>query len=343
MQPTVLFIDDEPRILRAMQRLLRPHSKVLIAESGLEALELLCLERVDVIVCDQRMPNMSGTEVLTEARRLSPRSMRILLTGYTDLDAAVNALNQGHIYRYLNKPWTNEELIETILEAARISMATPRLNAAQEAADEITAEKNSPSLFLKDSARREVGVLVVDSGADLEDTIKPLIQAGIRNHRAQNVETALIMLEQQSIGVALINAILTGDQTKDFVQQIRQHHPNVMSIVISKEADIAHLASLINAGSIYRFLPHPLDAQLIQASVKAALARHMHQRSRKHHVSKAEPSKGPIRPTASKDPIDQDHNWNRRPKASANADLLYSNAAKQSWFSRFLSLFRASA
>lgn len=329
MQPTVLFIDDEPRILRAMQRLLRPHSKVLVAESGLEALELLCLERVDVIVCDQRMPGMSGTEVLTEARRLSPRSMRILLTGYADLDAAMGALNQGHIYRYLNKPWTNEALIETVLEAARIAMATPRVSAAMEVADEISAEREKPTLFLSDSARREVGVLVLDEGADLNQALAGLQRAGVRLHQAQNVETALVMLEQQAVGAVVINAMVTAGHTNHFVEQVRNLHPEVMMIVISKEADIAHLASLINAGSIYRFLPHPLDPHLVQASVKAALARHMHQRSRLQNPPAIEPF--------------QDEEEDAVPRSSENAAILFKHGSRQNWFSRLLSIFRPSA
>ena len=324
MQPTVLFIDDEPRILRAMQRLLRPHSKVLVAESGLEALELLSLENVDVIVCDQRMPGMTGVEVLAEARRLSPRSMRILLTGYADLDAAVNALNQGHIYRYLNKPWTNEVLIETVQEAARIAMATPRLSAAREVADEITAEQQRPAHFLADTARREVAVLVLDNGNDLNTALEPLSRAGVRLHQAHNVDTAQVLLDQQAVGVALINAVAVGGATTELVNQIREQYPEVMMIVVSREADIAHLAGLINAGSIYRFLPHPLDERVVQASVKAALAKHIHQRSRNNSAPEPDPQ------------VEEDI----RAESSANAELLFNHGGNRGWFSRLISLFR---
>ncbi|WP_038822259.1 response regulator, partial [Pseudomonas aeruginosa] len=85
------------------------------------ALERLKTERIQVLVSDQRMPQMSGAELLAQARERYPETLRILLTGYSDLDAAVDALNDGGIFRYLTKPWNPQEMAFTLRQAAEIA------------------------------------------------------------------------------------------------------------------------------------------------------------------------------------------------------------------------------
>ena len=117
---TLLLVDDESSILSALKRILRGENyRILTATSGEEALALLALHPVGVIVSDQRMPKMSGTDLLAKVRLMHPRTIRIVLSGYTGLDSLTEAINQGEIYRYLTKPWQNEELIEVIRAAFR--------------------------------------------------------------------------------------------------------------------------------------------------------------------------------------------------------------------------------
>ena len=113
---TVLLVDDEPNILLALQRLLRREPfKVLTASSGDEALKLLSQQtNVALIISDQRMPQMNGAELLRRSREYAPEAVRVLLTGYTDLGDAVNAINEGGITRYLNKPWNDNELQQVV-------------------------------------------------------------------------------------------------------------------------------------------------------------------------------------------------------------------------------------
>lgn len=80
---------------------------------------------VDVIVCDQRMPKMQGIEALREIRMAHPRAMRILLTGYADLSAVLGSVNEGEVFRYINKPWDNNDLRQTVQLAAKIARDTP--------------------------------------------------------------------------------------------------------------------------------------------------------------------------------------------------------------------------
>ncbi len=116
---TVLCVDDEPSILSALKRVLRAEDcKVLQAGSGAEALALLEEHPVDVVVSDMRMPGMDGAELLARVRARWPATSRILLTGYADMKATIAAINEGQIYRYIHKPWEENELRLTVRQAA---------------------------------------------------------------------------------------------------------------------------------------------------------------------------------------------------------------------------------
>ncbi len=118
----ILFVDDEVNILRAMRRLFMDDEfEVFIASSGKEALQILKEEgEMGVIVSDQRMPEMEGVDFLEKSKKVAPHSVRILLTGYADITAAVDAINRGGAWRYLHKPWKDNELLQTVQEALKL-------------------------------------------------------------------------------------------------------------------------------------------------------------------------------------------------------------------------------
>ena len=99
----VLFVDDEERILRALRALFRD-ADVYTTANPREAPKLAKEHDVDVVVCDQRMPEVLGVDVLREIRQVAPRAIRILLTGYADLKAVLSSVNEGEVYRFVNKP-----------------------------------------------------------------------------------------------------------------------------------------------------------------------------------------------------------------------------------------------
>ena len=115
---SVLFVDDEPNILKSLQRLLRQEEmNVLCASTGEEALEILDQTPAQVLVTDQRMPEMSGVDLLSAVRDRHPEIIRMMLTGFTEIKVAVEAINQGEIYRLITKPWNDDELRATIRQA----------------------------------------------------------------------------------------------------------------------------------------------------------------------------------------------------------------------------------
>jgi len=118
LQHTVLFVDDEINILKAIQRLLRNEPlQVLCASRAQEALGLLAQHACQVVVTDQRMPEMSGVDLLSSVRERHPDIVRMMLTGYTEMTIAVDAINRGEIFRLITKPWNDEELKATIRQA----------------------------------------------------------------------------------------------------------------------------------------------------------------------------------------------------------------------------------
>jgi EAL domain-containing protein (putative c-di-GMP-specific phosphodiesterase class I)/CheY-like chemotaxis protein len=117
-QGVLLLVDDEPNILAALKRLLRRDGyTILTADCGAQGLEVLARNRVDVIISDQRMPGMTGVEFLRAAKLKYPDTVRIVLSGYTELQSVTDAINEGAVYRFLTKPWVDEQLREHIKKA----------------------------------------------------------------------------------------------------------------------------------------------------------------------------------------------------------------------------------
>ncbi|PHV11703.1 response regulator, partial [Chitinimonas sp. BJB300] len=121
VRPVILFVDDEANILSSMRRLFHssPYS-ILTANSGHEALALFEQSAIDLVVSDMRMPEQSGAELLTLVRARWPDTVRIILTGHADLTDTIRAINSGEIYRYLLKPWNDEEFTSVVKDALAI-------------------------------------------------------------------------------------------------------------------------------------------------------------------------------------------------------------------------------
>jgi diguanylate cyclase (GGDEF)-like protein/hemerythrin-like metal-binding protein len=119
-QPCLLLVDDEPNVLNSLKRLLRREGyRILTAQSGAQGLDLLASNRIEVILSDQRMPEMTGSEFLSRAKSLYPDTVRLMLSGYSELAAMTDAVNRGAIYKFLSKPWSDEELKTEIRLAFR--------------------------------------------------------------------------------------------------------------------------------------------------------------------------------------------------------------------------------
>ncbi|MDJ0763078.1 MAG: hybrid sensor histidine kinase/response regulator [Myxococcota bacterium] len=144
MSRTLLLVDDEVDILEPMLILLEEDYTVLTARSGPEALEILEHASVDMIISDQRMPKMTGVELLTRVWERYPEIVRIILTGYTDTDAMIQAVNEGRVYRYIVKPWNLDDMqvvIKQGLEWNDLRQEKGQLNADLAQANKALAER----------------------------------------------------------------------------------------------------------------------------------------------------------------------------------------------------------
>jgi two-component system, probable response regulator PhcQ len=145
---TILLVDDEPRVLDALRRTLRDSGyRLLTARDGHEALGIIAAGGVDVLVSDIDMPGMSGIELVKEVRRRHPDVVRLLLTGDASLESALEAINDGEVYRYLVKPWKTTELRTILADAfARLAelraaaRASVRVSARERMLDELEGE-----------------------------------------------------------------------------------------------------------------------------------------------------------------------------------------------------------
>jgi response regulator RpfG family c-di-GMP phosphodiesterase len=153
---TLLIVDDEPNIVASLKRLLRlDRYNILMAGNGQEGLDVLAQHDVDVILSDQRMPGMTGVEFLRKAKESRPDVIRIVLSGFTELQSVTDAINEGAIYKFLTKPWDDEQLRAQISEAfhhkeladenlrlhREVQTANAQLAIANKKLEELLAEK----------------------------------------------------------------------------------------------------------------------------------------------------------------------------------------------------------
>ena len=129
---TILIVDDEGNILKTLERLMEDEGyRIFFADSGFKGLEIIKHEDIHLVISDQKMPGMDGIKFLYEVKKTSPDTIRIMLTGFADVNIAIQAINEGEVYRFITKPWNNVELLSTVkqgIEYYDLKMELGRLN-----------------------------------------------------------------------------------------------------------------------------------------------------------------------------------------------------------------------
>ena len=258
-QARLLFIDDEERILTALKSLFRDRYHVFATTDGVKALDFMRRHPMHVIVSDQRMPGMSGVELLRQSRDISPRSVRILLTGYSDLAAIVGSINDGEIYRFISKPWDNQELATTIGEAVTIAL---------ELADTRSAVVGLPRTM-------EAGILVIDRDEEIFRVTRELVGRLCPVVYAADLDAGLAAMQAQEIAVVVTDVEARHEELTAMLKLLKQEDPGILTIVVTTASDAEQVIELINEAQIFRFLNKPVNVRLLKKHVHAALQRYL--------------------------------------------------------------------
>ncbi len=281
---TLLFLDDEPNILKALERVFFDEDyDIEIFTSGKEALAFMKDNPVQLIISDQRMPEMSGTEFCQRALELRPDAIRIILTGYADIEAAVDAINEGRIYKFMFKPWNDDELRATVLRALEyydLNQENEQLlaelmqkNAELEEFNKSLGQKVKERTALIVKKNLELGRMNKSLEASIVSTVKVIInlaeqinptishharrvasfattlgqQIGLSQAEIQDIEIAALLHDIGKLGIPDSILDLPKSSLNEQDRQIIEQHP------VLGQAAISQIEKFEGIGKIIRY------------------------------------------------------------------------------------------
>jgi eukaryotic-like serine/threonine-protein kinase len=256
-KPRLLVVDDEERILNSLKALFRDDFHVFATSNCGHALRFVEKFHMHAIISDQRMPEMLGVELLRRAKITSPTSMRLLLTGYSDLNAIVGSINEGEIFRFINKPWNNRDLKQIVHEAVEIGLTVGERRVMR-----VSAE-----------AQQEMAVLVVDPSYELLRSVKEMLVGVCQIRHALDADSAMDQIDAHPVTIVLMDVEYTGVEGVALLKTLKHEKPGILSIVVTSASDSELMIELINQAQIFRFLNKPVNQQLVRSHLLAALER----------------------------------------------------------------------
>ena len=258
-QARLLLVDDEERILSALKSLFRQRYHVFTTTDGNKALDFMGKYHVHVIISDQRMPIMPGVELLRRSQGISPTSVRILLTGYSDLASIVGSINDGEVYRFISKPWDNTDLQTIVAEAATIGLQL--------------ADTKTPAAALP--KKMDAGVLVIDRDEEIYRVARELVGSLCPVVYVADVAAAVAVMQAQEIAVVITDVEAGHGQLTDMLKLLKRENPQILTIVATSASDAELVIELINEAQIFRFLNRPVNVKLLKGHLNAALQRYL--------------------------------------------------------------------
>ena len=275
-KPTLLLVDDEARITRSLKMLFRGEFDVLTTDNGHEAIEMARQQTISVVISDQRMPIMSGVEVLRGIREVSPNTMRLLLTGYADLAAVIGSVNEGEIFRFLQKPWDAEQIRADVRAAAQVA----ELSFAAASRQDL-----QPAL---PTVKACTGILLLDRDPLAHELVRRATPPSNPLFWARDLDEAMALLDQQDIGVMVADVMDGQASHVGAIKALKQTHPDLVTIVLTQLRDYELLVELINQGQVFRFHPKPGHVGTFTKNMQSALDYHqilqLQPETRKRHA-----------------------------------------------------------
>ncbi|CUX65788.1 Response regulator receiver modulated metal dependent phosphohydrolase [Agrobacterium tumefaciens str. Kerr 14] len=267
-RPTIMFVDDEGRVGRLLKMMFRGDYEVYIASGAREALTILETVAVDVIISDQRMPEVTGVELLSQVRSRWPETVRLLLTGYSDLVAIIASINEGEVHRFLNKPWEQIELRDAVAEAAELAES---LRATRASVGSVWAGRRQDD---GTSFSISSGVLVVDSKHDDRQQVRDILGSDYAVTEASTIEEAIHGLAVNEVGVVIATTNIDGIDLGVLLEEVSQIDPAIASVAMTSEPHSDAIIRLINGGRIFRFAIKPLSRNLFRSAAASAMREH---------------------------------------------------------------------
>src|ERR1043166_1102971 len=258
--PRVLFVDDEERILRTMKALFRTKYEVLTTTDGYIALEYMKQNHIHVVVSDQRMPRLTGVEFLRHAKVISPNTLRMLLTGYSDLAAIVGSINDGEVFRFIHKPWDNDDIRKTIQDAVEVAL---KLEASERPGARLLPDENLPSM--------EDNILIVSPFRPLNEEVTKLAAGRCPTLRAKSLREVLTILQISPVGVIVAELYPGHGDITLFLKLLKQLHPQIVTVLVSPTMDAELAISLINQAQVFRLLVPPITTELLRTAIGLAV------------------------------------------------------------------------
>lgn len=255
-KPKVLLLDDEERILKSLNAIFRFKYQVFATTDGHEALEIIERERPHLVISDQRMPKMSGVDFLRQAKIVCPNTIRILLTGYSDLASIIGSINDGEVYRFVNKPWGNQEIQAIVADAVAIGIQLARTPTSPEPLAVVDNKED---------------VLVVDDNEANARQIIEILGNVAKCHLAKSVDDALLILQAHPVAIIVADLKPGSDDKVVLFKLLKQEHPQILTIVMADYSDSTKLIELINQAKIYRYLIKPIKLKMLHYYVNAAI------------------------------------------------------------------------
>ena len=257
-QARILFVDDEERIVTALRSIFRVNYHVFTATNGAEALEFVQKFQPHVVVSDQRMPEMTGVELLRRVKGVAPNTVRMLLTGYSDLAAIVGSINDGEVFRFISKPWDNQEIQKTMAEAAAIAL-------------DLAATAATPPIV---PDRMEAGVLVIDAQDETFRAVTRLVGGACPVYHAKSLDEGLSQLETHETALIVADIASRSEEIVVAFKLLKQERPEILAIVLTEASDSELVIELINQAQIFRFITKPVNPDLLRQHAQTALIRY---------------------------------------------------------------------
>lgn len=301
-RPNILFVDDEQRVLNSMRAMFRREFDLFLTTDGAAAIKIAADNPIDVIVADQRMPGVSGIEVLDQVKRISPNTIRILLTGYADATAVNDSINIGEVFRFLGKPCSPKVLRDTLRLAVHASRPArdsgvrrltpvPATHSLPQRETEVSrgSSGNTELPVLRPTPggesqtevqgrtkhSKDVGVVVYTMDSVFAESAIRTISSKRSTLLATSLIRAMRALEEDSSGVLITDITTEFARLQRIIGALKQCVPELVTVVVSDSRDSNNMISLINYGQVFRYEQKPVAPNRLLQDIDDASVKHV--------------------------------------------------------------------